>query len=211
MAEQNLQTKSRKDESTGQARGLQHRPYSSGMLRNDPFLSQSEFFGASPFSLMRRFTENMERAFRGDWETGAGHEQYGMWAPAIDVSERDNKLVVRADLPGTARDDVKVEVLNETLVIQGERRQEHEEQEGGYRRIERRYGSFYRAIPLPDGAQAEQARAEFRDGVLEISVPVSAAQRQRGREVPIETGGTAERKDSASAAGNQQQRVSRAG
>jgi HSP20 family protein len=208
MAEQNVQTKTRKEDASGQSRGVERRQ-SSDMFRSDPFWSTSALFAACPFTLMRRFAENMEHAFSGNWESGFGREQLGMWSPAIEVSERGDRLVVRADLPGLAKEDVKVETLDNNLVIQGERRQEHEEQEGGYRRSERRYGSFYRSIRLPDAAQTEQARAEFKDGVLEVSIPVPAAQ-QRGRTVPIEVGAAPERKESSSA-GTGQTRVSKAG
>ena len=153
----------------------------------------------------------MEQAFSGNWDSGFGREPMGMWSPAIEVSERGDRMVVRADLPGLNKDDVKVETYDNHLVIQGERRQEHEEQgEGGYRRSERSYGSFYRSIPLPEGAQTEQARAEFKDGVLEVSVPVPASQQQRGRTIPIEAGTTTERKETGSA-GTGQPRVSKAG
>ncbi len=209
MAEQSIQSKPRKEDANPQSRGLEHRQGSHDLFRNDPFWSTSELFGTSPFTLMRRFAENMEHAFSGNWEAGLGREQSGMWSPAIDVSQRGDRLVVRADLPGLAQNDVKVETLDNHLVIQGERRQEHEEQEGGYRRSERRYGSFYRSIPLPEGAQTEQARAEFKDGVLEVSVPVPAS-KQRGRTIPIEAGAAPERKESSSA-GTGQPKVSRAG
>ena len=209
MAEQNIQRKTRKEDANAQPRSLERRQGSLDLFRNDPFWSPSGLFAASPFALMRRFAENMEHAFSGNWESGFGREQVGMWSPAIEVSERGDRLVVRADLPGLAKDDLKVETLDNHLVIQGERRQEHEEQEGGYRRSERRYGSFYRSIPLPEGAQTEQAHAEFKDGVLEVSVPVPAAQ-QRGRAIPIEAGAARERKESSSA-GIGQTKVSKAG
>ena len=209
MAEQNIQKNTRKEDANTQARGLERRQGSFDMFRNDPFWSTSGLFSASPFTLMRRFAENMEHAFSGNWESGFEREQVGMWSPAIEVSERGDRLVVRADLPGLAKDDVKVETLDNHLVIQGERRQEHEEQESGYRRSERRYGSFYRSIPLPEGAQTEQARAEFKDGVLEVSVPVPAAT-QRGRTIPIEGEAAPERKESSSARTGQP-KVSKAG
>jgi HSP20 family protein len=193
MAEQNVQTKNRKEESGSQSGVLQRRPTSGGILRRDPFWSSSEFLAASPFSVMRRFAEEMDRAFSG-WGPDAGSEGRGLWSPEVDITERDGKMVVTADLPGLKKDDVKVEVMENSLIIQGERRQEHEESDRGYRRSERRYGSFYRSIPLPEGAQTDQARAEFKDGVLEVSMPVPTSQQRRGRQVPIETGGSTERK-----------------
>ncbi len=120
-----------------------------------------------------------------------------MWAPAVDVSEREGKLMVHADLPGLQKEDVKVECTDDALIIQGERRHEHEEEDGGYRRSERRYGSFYRTIPLPEGAQTDQAHAEFRNGVLEVSVPIPTKQRS-SRQIPIEAGTSSERKPAGS-------------
>src|SRR5204863_1128010 len=100
MAEESTQTRNRKEESQSQARALERRPTSGGILRRDPFWSPSEFFAASPFGLMRRFAEQMDRAFSGSWGSDFAWENPGMWSPAIDVSERDGKLIVHADLPG---------------------------------------------------------------------------------------------------------------
>ena len=90
------------------------------------------------------------------------------WTPQIEVSHQNNELVVRADLPGLKKDDVSVDITEEAIAISGERRQEHESESGGYYRSERSYGSFYRTIPLPKGAISDQAKATFKDGVLEI-------------------------------------------
>jgi HSP20 family protein len=98
-------------------------------------------------------------------------------------------LQVHAELPGIKSDDVKVEIANDALIIQGERRSQHEEGSGANYRSERRYGSFYREIPLPEGANADQAKAQFRDGVLEISIPVPQQASQR-RQIPVSAGGT---------------------
>ena len=198
MAQQTTQTKNRSEESGNQSRTLERRPTYSGLLRRDPFWSPSEFFADNPFHMMRRFAEEMDRAFTGDWMPHFPGQGAGMWSPAIDMSERDGKLIVHADLPGLKKEDVKVEAIDNSLVIQGERRQEHHEDEKGYHRSERRYGSFCRTIPLPEGAETDQAKAEFRDGVLEVSVPLSAARQKRGREVPIGQGTSMESKQTAS-------------
>lgn len=195
MAQQSKETKDRSEESGRESRAVERRPTSGGILSRDPFWSPSEFFTASPFSLMRRFADQMDRVFSGDFgDFGRGT---GVWSPPIEVSEREGKLIVHAELPGLNDKDVKVEAHDNALIIRGERRQEHEEREKGYHRSERRYGSFYRSIPLPEGAETEQARAEFRDGVLEVSVPVPAS-RSRGREIPIEAGSASERKRAGS-------------
>ncbi len=193
MAQETNRPNNRNEESANQSRGLERRQASRGVSRTDPFLSPAEFFAASPFTLMRRFAEQMDRA----WGSETGWEGAGMWAPAVDVSEREGKLMVHADLPGLQKEDVKVECTDDALIIQGERRHEHEEEDGGYRRSERRYGSFYRTIPLPEGAQTDQAHAEFRNGVLEVSVPIPTKQRS-SRQIPIEAGTSSERKPAGS-------------
>lgn len=94
------------------------------------------------------------------------------WLPEIDVFEKDNRLFTKVDLPGLKKEDVKVEVSDGQLVISGERKSEAEEKKEQYYRCEREYGSFYRAVPLPDGVKADDVKATFADGVLEVSVPL---------------------------------------
>jgi HSP20 family protein len=139
---------------------------------------------------MRRFSEEMDRAFEGFGLARGrlfGGGEAGMWSPAVEVFERDNNLIVRAELPGLSKDDVKVEVTDDGLVIHGERKRESEEKGERWYRSERSYGQFYRLIPLPEGANAEQAKARFENGVLEVSMPIPES---RGRRrIPVVTGG----------------------
>ena len=105
--------------------------------------------------------------------------------PHMDVAETDKEIEITAELPGLEPKDVKVEVENDALVIQGERRFEQEQNEGGVQRTERQYGLFYRSIPLPEGAKVDQAQAKFHNGVLEITIPVPDQQSNR-RSIPVE-------------------------
>ena len=123
------------------------------------------------------------------------------------MRERDGNLVVSAELPGLNKEDVKVEVTADGLIIQGERKREHEEDRGGVHRSERSYGSFYRSIPLPEGANIEQAKAQFNNGVLEVRVPIPKSQ-QKTRQIPIEAG--EERKPVGSQTGQQTTQTSKA-
>jgi HSP20 family protein len=148
---------------------------------------------------MRRLTEEMDRMFTGNW-SGLRESEVGECLPAVEITERDGKILVRADLPGINKDDVKVELTDGILTIEGERKQEHEEESQGFRRSERRYGRFFRSIPLPEGANLDQARAQFNNGVLEVSVPVPESQRRRS--IPIEAG--SERKEAVSESGGRQ-------
>jgi len=162
-------------------------------------LSPHEFFSASPFEMMRRFSEEMDRMFESfglDRGRLFGGGETGMWSPAVEVFERDNNLVVRAELPGLSKDDIMVEMTDDGLVIQGERNREGEEKGEGWYRSERSYGQFYRLIPLPEGVNAEETKASFDNGVLEVSAPIPESQRRR-RSIPIESGGQARQMQTA--------------
>jgi HSP20 family protein len=170
---------------------LERSRHSGGLERRGPFsLNPSEFFSMSPFSLMRRFTEDMDRIFEdfGAWRGRRSDAEH--WAPAVEVREREGRLEVLAELPGVNDADVKVEVNKDGLVIQGERKREHEEKREGYYHSERSYGHFYRLIPIPEGANIDQSHAEFHNGELRVSIPVPE---QGARQIPIST--TGERKE----------------
>jgi HSP20 family protein len=158
---------------------------------SDPWASSlmpGDFFSMNPFSAIRRIQDEMDRVFSSAFGGGRGGPQ-GLrhWAPAIEVSEREGNYVVCAELPGLHPEDVNVELTDGALVIEGERRQEREENQGGVHRTERSYGHFYRAVPLPDGVSADQAHANFKDGVLEVKIPIDHQQQQR-RRIPIQGG-----------------------
>ncbi len=138
---------------------------------------------ANPFQMMRRFTKDMERLFedfggfgfpnffRTDFAPFRMELDTGEWMPQIEVFQNNGQFTVRADLPGLTKDDVKVEVTDDFLTLSGERKEEKEEKREGFYRSERSYGSFYRQIPLPEGAKTENAAATFVNGVLEIAIP----------------------------------------
>jgi HSP20 family protein len=149
-------------------------------------------FLLDPFSMFRSISEEMNRMLSPSGaRTGngprEGSEALVAWVPTIEIEQRDGKYIVSAELPGIEEGDVTVEVDDDTLVIQGERQYAHEETEGGIRRTERRYGQFYRAIPLPDGVDPNQAEARIDNGVLEVSFPVTQAQNER-KQIPVTTG-----------------------
>jgi HSP20 family protein len=141
-------------------------------------------YGYRPYSLMRRFSDEMDQFFHNTF--GRPSQGGGMtgWSPAIDVKERDGNVEVLAELPGVNKEDVRVECTDEGLILEGEKRSEHEENRGGMHRMERSYGHFYRLVPLPPGADPERAQAEFKDGLLRVRVPVQEG-KQRRRSIPI--------------------------
>ena len=93
------------------------------------------------------------------------------WLPAVDVSESDTAIVVRAEIPGVKAEDIELNVTDHILTIKGEKKEEKEETERSYRRLERRYGSFERTLQLPPSVDLDHADGEFADGVLTITLP----------------------------------------
>jgi len=165
-----------------QAVAKRESPAPTGLFR--PAFSFSRFFGGEPFGLLRELNDEMDRAFRGF----APRAQLEPWAPAVDVQHCNGDIMVTAELPGLKKEDIKVELTEDALIIQGERKQEHKDDHQGFHLWERSYGQFYRSIPLPEGAKTDQAKAELTDGVLKISVPVPEAKKKTTRQVPIEQG-----------------------
>jgi HSP20 family protein len=149
------------------------------------FLQKTE--AANPFAFMRRVTEELDRAFGLRPEAPELPAFYPrMWAPEIEVFERDDKFVVRVDLPGLKKEDVKIEVTHDELTIEGERKVETEEKkEEGFYRTERTYGKFYRRITIPEHVKAENAVAAFKSGVLEIEMPAIPVPEVKKRTVEI--------------------------
>jgi HSP20 family protein len=144
-----------------------------------------------PFGLLRQMTSELDhvfdepfwRSFR--WPARASGTP-AAWTPGIDVFEKGNRLVTKVDLPGMKKEDVKVEVTDGQLAISGERKSEAEEKKENYYRCEREYGSFYRAVPLPEGIKLDDIKATFADGVLEVSIPLPAAEVPKARTVEIQ-------------------------
>ena len=153
-------------------------------------------WSASPFAMLEQFATEIESVFD---EFGLGRSWLAprsgqsslrrsgidTWIPEIEVHQQNDELVVRADLPGMKKDDVTVDVTDRDITISGERRQEQQTERGGFYQTERTYGSFCRTIPLPEGAIADQAKATFKDGVLELRLPAPPAQVTRGRRIEV--------------------------
>ena len=97
------------------------------------------------------------------------------WTPELEVTERDHKLLVKVDLPGLKKEEVTVNVTADGLAIEGERTREAEDKKNDWFTSERTYGHFYRLVPLPDGVNYKEVSATFKNGVLEVTVPLPAA------------------------------------
>jgi HSP20 family protein len=108
------------------------------------------------------------------------------WLPAMDLVETDEHFVLRADLPGLSEGDVNIEVEDNVLTVSGERKAEHETTKEGYHRVERAFGTFSRALTLPEGIDAEAVSASFDRGVLEIRIP--KPEQRKARKISIGVG-----------------------
>jgi HSP20 family protein len=107
------------------------------------------------------------------------------WTPAVDIRETENELVLKADLPEMKLEDLDIRLENGTLTLKGERKFEKKEEDRGYHRIERSYGSFVRAFSLPEYVDAEKVAADYKDGVLTVTIPKKEVAKPRAIKVNI--------------------------
>jgi HSP20 family protein len=126
-----------------------------------------------PFRGLTSLQDQVNRLF-GDTVTtrgGASQNDLATWAPAVDIYETENALVVKADLPDIQEKDIDIRVENNTLTIRGERKFQKEVNEDNYLRVERAYGTFTRSFSLPNTVNTEGIQAEYRNGVLTVNMP----------------------------------------
>jgi len=110
----------------------------------------------------------------------------GEWAPSVDVAETDQDIVVTAELPGVKQEDVDVTITNDVLTLKGEKKEEKEVKKENYHRIERSYGSFQRSVSLPTGVQGDKAKAKYKDGVLQITIPKTEEAKPKQIKINVE-------------------------
>jgi HSP20 family protein len=142
----------------------------------------------APLSLLRSFSRELDRLFdEPGWPAFRARRfvEPSAWAPDVDMFEKDDRLVARIDLPGMKKEDITVEIADGRLAIAGERKREVEEKKEHWYRCEREFGSFYRAIPLPENVKIEEVTATFADGVLEISIPTVAKALPAAKKVDV--------------------------
>jgi HSP20 family protein len=133
-----------------------------------------------PFSDLERWRRRFESRFPRFFE---GEE--GEWKLPIDSYVKDGDVVVRADVPGLDPKDIEVSVLGNVLTIKGERKDEQEVKKENYFRREVSYGAFERHMTLPEGAQTDKVKATFKNGVVEVTMPI--AKEARAKKIPLET------------------------
>ena len=140
-----------------------------------------------PFQGLVSLQERMNRLFEQTLDRSRGEREVmvaGTWAPAVDIYETPDSIVLQAELPGLSKDDIDIQVRDNVLTLKGERRSEKEVKEGNYLRVERAYGGFQRAFTLPAAVQADRIRAVFKDGVLDVSIP--KAEEAKPKQIKIE-------------------------
>lgn len=130
-----------------------------------------------PFRELASFQNEMSRLMNGLFDSPGRITQ--SWVPALDVWETGNEVVYAFDLPGIPEDAISIEVKEDTLTVSAQREKTEETSDDGFYRFERRYGTFARAVGLPQGVNQDQIAARYENGVLEIRVPKPAEQKPR--------------------------------
>lgn len=130
----------------------------------------STFFGRGP----------IQKSDGDGWFTQA------QWSPLVDISEDDKEYLIKAELPGIEKNEVKVQVENGALIISGERKSEHEEKDKKYHRIERSYGSFIRSFSLPENADGTKVKADYKGGVLKVHLPKNEQAKSKSVEIKVD-------------------------
>ncbi len=141
-----------------------------------------------PFQEMENIRQQMDRMF--DELAGFNREYTSTWAPAIELEDRDDNLILRAEVPGIEGKDLDIQVAREAVSIAGETRHESETKERGYFRSEFRYGKFHRTIPLPIPIKNDQVQAEFKNGVLTLTLPKAEEAKNKVVKINLENGKT---------------------
>ena len=144
----------------------------------------------TPIEDMERWFDEIWRrpfsAFRAPFLAGARTTELEEFSPSVDMYETDRELVVKCDLPGVKKGDLKLDVAHDYLTISGEKRQEEKVEKTNYYRYESTYGEFSRRFELPEGLDIDKAKAHFEDGVLEIKIPKSPEAERMSKPIPIE-------------------------
>ena len=143
------------------------------IIRFNPFVDPA---ASAPF---RGFEDAIARLF----DAPAASQP---WTPAVDIAENDNSLVLKADLPGVDQEGIAISLENGTLTLKGERKFEKKEDKEGYHRIERSYGTFARSFTLPETVDAENVKAEFKNGVLTVTLAKKELAKPRAIKVQVQ-------------------------
>lgn len=162
------------------------------IIRHNPF--------REPFRELKSIQREFDRIFSGNFDENENISR-GVWAPTVDIFENKNQVVLEAELPGMNRDDVELTIENNTLTLRGERKFEKKEESDMYHRVERTYGSFSRSFTLPQAVLQGSVGAEYKNGVLRVTLQKREEIKARKIEIQGESGAEASVKGHAAAAG----------
>jgi HSP20 family protein len=141
-----------------------------------------------PFRNLSTLQEQVNRLFETSYRGRSDNSALTTWAPAVDIYETENELVLKADLPDVNEQDLDIQIENNMLTIRGERKFDHEVKEDNYLRIERTYGAFSRSFSLPNTVNPEAIKAEYKNGVLRVELPKRAESKPRQVKVNVGNG-----------------------
>ncbi len=153
-----------------------------------PAMSRKNKEEDHPFYSLQRQINNLFDDFFSGFDMGARGllaGGSGAFIPSVDVKESDTEVIIQAELPGVDEKDISVTLTKDAVTIKGEKKDEKESKEKNYYYVERSYGSFHRVIPLGGEAEADNAKASFKNGVLNITIPKSRKVKAEGMKVPI--------------------------
>jgi HSP20 family protein len=134
------------------------------------------------FGIQREMNKMFDGVFRG---TGDEDYSFSSWTPAVDIAEHDDEYLVKVELPGVNKDEVKLTLENNILTIRGEKKQEKETKKENYHRVERSYGSFQRSFTLPAAVKSDKIDASYKDGILKVSLPKAEEAKPKQIEVKV--------------------------
>ncbi len=140
----------------------------------------------NPFREMEDFFSDMQRGLGRTLPRATSETTPAVWAPTVDISETAKEYLVKAELPGLTREQIKVTVENGMLTLSGERKFEKEDKDEKHHRIERSYGSFARRFTLPDDVITDGIAADCKDGIVQIHLPKAEAKKQRSIDVKVQ-------------------------
>ncbi len=142
------------------------------------------WFPSDVLNMQREINKMFDTFFRGS-EQEESALLPSIWSPATDIAEHDNEYVVKVELPGVSKDEVKITMEENVLTIRGEKKQEKESKNSSFHRVERSYGAFQRCFTLPTNVRAEKIDASFNNGMLSIVLPKSEESKPKQIEVKV--------------------------
>ncbi len=141
-------------------------------------------FPSDILGMQREMNRMFDRFFRGG-TVDDGDLNPSAWLPAVDLIENDDAYIAKVELPGVSKDDVKITLQDNSLTIRGEKKEERETKESNYHRLERSYGSFQRSLDLPGSVKSDKVAAEYKDGILTITLPRAEESKRKQIDVKV--------------------------